>query len=103
MRSMTLAALSSPSASTSTLRRNSSTPTPTDVWLSTSVVNSFSTLAHFVARDVLQARHRGADLLHFARAHVLEHLRRLLLAEGQQQDRGALGAVACRLRPSCRP
>src|SRR5579875_255675 len=35
MRSMTFAALSSPSASTSTFRRNSSTPTPTEVWLST--------------------------------------------------------------------
>src|SRR3984957_2896685 len=34
MRSMTLAALSAPSASTSTLRRNSSTPSPTEVCVS---------------------------------------------------------------------
>ncbi len=43
MRSMTLAALSWPSASTSTLRRKSSTPTPTDVCVSTTVENSAST------------------------------------------------------------
>src|SRR5215469_4284737 len=35
IRSMMLAALSWPKASTSTLRRNSSAPTPTEVWLST--------------------------------------------------------------------
>src|SRR6185437_10035557 len=35
IRSMMLAALSWPRASTSTLRRNSSAPTPTEVWLST--------------------------------------------------------------------
>ncbi len=33
-------------------------------------------------------------LLHFLRAHVLEHLSRFLLAERQQQDRGALDATA---------
>src|SRR5690606_21910183 len=43
MRSMMLAAFSSPSASTSTLRRNSSAPTPTDVWFSTTSEKSAST------------------------------------------------------------
>ncbi len=43
IRSMMLAALSSPSASMSTLRRNSSVPTPTEVWLSTEEVNSETT------------------------------------------------------------
>ncbi len=40
IRSMMLAALSCPRASTSTLRRNSSAPTPTEVWLSTVCANS---------------------------------------------------------------
>ena len=56
MRSMTLAALSSPSALISTLRRYSSTPTPSEVWLSTVEVKSLEHLAHFVARHVLQLR-----------------------------------------------
>src|SRR6185312_2772026 len=43
MRSMMLAALSAPSASTSTFLRNSSVPTPTAVWLSTEVVKSDTT------------------------------------------------------------
>src|SRR6185437_14189476 len=40
IRSMMLVALSCPNASTSTLRRNSSAPTPTEVWLSTVSANS---------------------------------------------------------------
>src|SRR5882757_4733938 len=55
IRSMMLVALSWPSASTRTLRRKSSAPTPTEVWLSTEEENSvmmvwtssFDTLASF--------------------------------------------------------
>src|SRR5580698_9791443 len=43
MRSMTLAAFSSPSALVMTLRRNSSTPTPTEVWRPTPSENEDST------------------------------------------------------------
>ena len=51
-------------------------------------------LAHFLARNVLQLRHRGADALHILRAHVLHDFGGFLLAERQQQNGGALRAVA---------
>ncbi len=51
---------------------------------------------NFFPGDVLELRHGGADALHFLGAHVLQHLGGFLLAEGQQQDGGALGARAFR-------
>lgn len=43
-----------------------------------------------VARHGLQLGHGGAQLLHLARAEMLEHFRRLVLAEREQQH-GAPG------------
>ena len=50
--------------------------------------------AHFLARHIRRAAPSPCRALHFPRAHVLEDLRGFLLAERQQQDRGALGAAA---------
>ena len=97
---MRLAAFSSPSALTSTLRTNSSPPTPTDVWLSTAVVNSPSTLRTSSRDTLLSSAMAAAEPLHVLGAEMLENLRRLALAERQQQDGRALDAVATALAPA---
>ena len=53
----------------------------------------------FLAADRLQARHRRAYLLHFARTEVLEDLGRLVFAERHHQDRAFHDAFSCHCRP----
>ena len=91
---MRLAAFSSPSALTSTLRTNSSPPTPSEVWLSTVDGELAQHLAHFVARHVVELGHAAAQALHVLGAQMLEDLGGLALAQRQQQDGRALDAVA---------
>ncbi len=47
-------------------------------------------LAHV---DAAQAGHRRADALHLARVEMLEHARRIVFAQRQQQHRGAIDAL----------
>ena len=43
------------------------------------------------SRDhLLELGHRDAELLHFARVELLQHVGRVLLAQTHEQDRGAL-------------
>ncbi len=56
----------------------------------------------FFALDRLHDRHRGAKLLHLARAEVFHHLGGLFLAQSQHQDRSLLyaGITHCYLLPN---
>ena len=55
---------------------------------------------HLIARDVAELRHRDPELLHLARAEMLEHLHRLFLAERHQEDRAALYSVFAHSPPT---
>src|SRR3984885_5961149 len=45
---------------------------------------------HLLAGDLLELGHRDAELLHLACVELLEHIRRVLLAQAHEQNRGAL-------------
>ena len=94
---MTPPALSAPSASISTLRMYSSVPTPNEVCCSTDAGERPQHARDLLARHAGELRHRGADPLHVLRAQVPQHLRGILLAQRQQQNRRSLHARTRRL------